>query len=502
MYDYFRRLARTGAAYQVGEALAKGVAVILLPVYTRHLTAQDYGTADLLLTLVILVSIVIRLGLVEAFVRFYYDDAAPAARERITRAATGVVLTTTTVVAAAAAAFAGPLSELVLGFRDTTLMLIAVLGLWSFTNLEMLYAVLRVDERAGTFLRASLVNVTLTIGLSVWLVVGRDEGARGLLLGNFAASTAVLVGLLWVLRARIGLPLVPVRVRRIERLPDLLRFGLPTVPAEVSVFALNLVDRLYLYRVESPRAAGLYSLAVKLATVVILATRAFQYAWPPLAYSIRDDDEARRFYALVATYYVVATGLVVAALTLLGRWALRLLATPQFYGAFDAMPWVALGWALYGLFLVLVVMAGRAKVTTRNFPAAALGLAANVVLLLVLVPPLGIAGAGLALCGAYVVMLGAMFLLTRRLFAVAFEWGRLVHAVAAIAALTVAGELLLPTHGAGGLLARTAVLAGIPAALVITGFFSRKEVAGLRRLLRRPGTSGSAPPPDPAAPPR
>jgi O-antigen/teichoic acid export membrane protein len=496
MYDYFRRLARTGAAYQVGEALAKGVAVILLPVYTRHLTAQDYGTADLLLTLVILVSIVIRLGLVEAFVRFYYDDAAPAARERITRAATGVVLTTTTVVAALAAAFAGPLSELVLGFRDTTLMLIAVLGLWSFTNLEMLYAVLRVDERAGTFLRASLVNVTLTIGLSVWLVVGRDEGARGLLLGNFAASTAVMVGLLWVLRARIGLP------RRVEQLPDLLRFGLPTVPAEVSVFALNLVDRLYLYRVESPRAAGLYSLAVKLATVVILATRAFQYAWPPLAYSIRDDDEARRFYALVATYYVVATGLVVAALTLLGRWALRLLATPQFFGAFDAMPWVALGWALYGLFLVLVVMAGRAKVTTRNFPAAALGLAANVVLLLVLVPPLGIAGAGLALCGAYVVMLAAMFVLTRRLFAVAFEWGRLVHAVAAIATLTVAGELLLPTHGAGGLLARTAVLAAIPAALVLTGFFSRDEVAGLRRLLRRPGTSGSAPPPGPAAPPR
>ena len=481
MYDYFRRLARTGAAYQVGEALAKGVAVVLLPVYTRHLTARDYGTADLLLTLVILVSIAIRLGLVEAFVRFYYDDAAPAARERITKAATGTVLALTTLAAGLAAALAGPLSELVLGFRDTTLMLIAVLGLWAFTNLEMAYAVLRVDERAGTFLRASLANVALTIGLSVWLVVGRDEGARGLLLGNFAASAAVLAGLLWVLRARIGLP------HRIERLhlPQMLRFGLPTVPAEVSVFALNLIDRLYLYRVESESAAGLYSLAVKLATVVILVTRAFQYAWPPLAYSIADDREASRFYALVATYYVVFTGLVVAALTLLGRWALRLLATPDFYGAFEAMPWVALGWALYGLFLVLVVMAGRAKVTTRNFPAAAVGLAVNVVLLLVLVPPLGSAGAGLALCGAYVVMLAVMFVLTRRLFAVAFEWVRLVHAVVVIAAATVAGELLLPTDGAGGLLARTAVLLAIPLALLATGFLRGGEAARLRALLRR-----------------
>jgi O-antigen/teichoic acid export membrane protein len=481
MYDYFRRLARTGAAYQVGEALAKGVAVVLLPVYTRHLTTADYGTADLLLTLVILVSIVIRLGLVEAFVRFYYDDADPERRDRVARAATGVVLGATTVVALVAAALAGPLSELVLGFRDTTLMLITVLGLWSFTNLEMAYALLRVDERAGTFLRASLVNVALTIGLSVYLVVVRDDGARGLLAGNFIASTVVLLGLLVVLRDRIGLPH---RIDR-ERLAPMLRFGLPTVPAEVSVFALNIVDRAYLYRVESQGAAGLYSLAVKLATVVILVTRAFQYAWPPIAYSIEDDTEARRFYALVATYYVLFTGLIVAALTLLGRWALRLLTTPEFYGAFDAMPWVSLGWALYGLFLVLVVMAGRAKVTTRNFPAALTGLAVNAGLLVLLVPPLGIAGAGLALCGAYVVMLALMYALTRRLFVVPFEWMRLAHLVAVIGGVTVAGELLLPTSGALGFVERTGALLAIPLLLAATRFLGPGERARLRAMFER-----------------
>jgi O-antigen/teichoic acid export membrane protein len=481
MYDYFRRLARTGAAYQVGEALAKGVAVVLLPVYTRHLTRADYGTADLLLTLVILVSIVIRLGLLEAFVRFYYEDADAERRDRVARAATGVVLGATTAVALVAAALAGPLSELVLGFRDTTLMLITVLGLWSFTNLEMAYALLRVDERAGTFLRASLVNVALTIGLSVYLVVVRDDGARGLLAGNFIASTVVLLGLLVVLRDRVGLPH---RIDR-ERLAPLLRFGLPTVPAEVSVFALNIVDRAYLYRVESQGSAGLYSLAVKLATVVILVTRAFQYAWPPLAYSIEDDTEAGRFYALVATYYVLFTGFIVAALTLLGRWALRLLTTPEFYGAFDAMPWVSLGWALYGLFLVLVVMAGRAKVTTRNFPAALAGLVVNAGLLVVLVPPLGIAGAGLALCGAYVVMLALMYALTRRLFVVPFEWVRLAHVVAVIGGVTVAGELLLPTSGALGLVERTGALLAIPLLLMVTRFLGPGERTRLRALFER-----------------
>ena len=55
------------------------------------------------------------------------------------------------------------------------------------------------------------------------------------------------------------------------QLPPMLRFGLPTVPAEVSVFLLNVVDRFYLFRVGARgRAAGLYSLAVKFAAVVIL----------------------------------------------------------------------------------------------------------------------------------------------------------------------------------------------------------------------------------------
>ena len=71
----------------------------------------------------------------------------------------------------------------------------------------------------------------------------------------------------------------------------------------------------------------------------------------------------------------------------------------------------------------------------------------NVALLALLVPPLGIAGAGLALVGAYAVMLVAMWALTRNLFAVAFEWGRLARFVAVAGGLTVAGELLLPTVG-------------------------------------------------------
>ena len=133
-------------------------------------------------------------------------------------------------------------------------------------------------------------------------MVVRDEGALGLLLGNFGASTVVLLGL-WVRCATVARR----RAAR-EQLRPMLRFGLPTVPAEVSVFALNLVDRLYLFRVESEAAAGLYSLRSSSPASSIFTVRAFQYAWPPLAYSIGDDAEAGRVYARITTYYVLFTG--------------------------------------------------------------------------------------------------------------------------------------------------------------------------------------------------
>jgi len=484
---YLERLVRTGAAYQLSDVAAKAIALGLLPVYTRHLTRADYGTAELLLVVVILTSIVARLGVGEAFVRFYFDCADDAQRRRVARTTTALVLLVTTPVAVASAAFAGPLSEALLGHSDAGALRIAALGLWSFTNLEIAYALLRVEERARAYLTTSLLNVALTVGLTLWLVVFEDQGARGLLAGNFVASAVVLLGLWWALRDQLA-----VKPPRGE-LPAMLRFGLPTVPAEVSVFALHLIDRLYLYRVQSEAAAGLYSLAVKLAAVVVLVVRAFQYAWPPLAYSIADDREAARVYARITTYYVLITGFVVAGLLLLGRWLLRLFAAPEFFAAHEALPWVALGWALYGLFLVLVVMAGRAGVTTRNFPAALAGLAANVALLLLLVPPLGIAGAGLALCGAYLVMLATMYWLIRDLLRVPFEWARLALLLAVLVAFAGAGELLLPTAGAAGFLARVAALAAIPLALWAGGFLTAEERAGARALLAQARRRGVVP---------
>jgi len=103
---YLKRLLSAGLAYQAGDVLAKGVAIFTLPLYTAYVSPAGYGYAESLLTAVILLSIVLRLGVGEAFIRFYHDDSDQERRDRIAREAVAFVLATTTVAALAGDAIA------------------------------------------------------------------------------------------------------------------------------------------------------------------------------------------------------------------------------------------------------------------------------------------------------------------------------------------------------------------------------------------------------------
>ncbi|MEZ5076492.1 MAG: lipopolysaccharide biosynthesis protein [Solirubrobacterales bacterium] len=488
MSGYLRRLATTGAAYTAASIVSKLIAVALLPLYTRYLTTGDYGAAEVMFAAVVSASIVVRFGLIEAVLRFYYkDDEDP---DRVVASTFAALFWLSTLAALIALPFAGPIAAALLDTEEIArtepdlahtapeLARIAIAGLWVLTMNEYLLTLFRLEERARAFFVTTILNVFAAVGLTVVLVVGFDDGARGLLLGSYASGAAVVLALIVVHRRRLSLFFDRALLRR------LFRFGLPTMPAEVSLYALNFVDRIIIVRSLGVAEAGLYSLAVKFGQAVNVLVRGFQLAWPPLAYSIRDDDEARRFYATVVTLFVAGSAFVVTGMWLFSRWIVRALAAPKFFESYEAVGLLTAGATLYALYMVMVVILGRTGRTEFNLPAALAALAANVALNLLLVPPLGIVGAALALVGSYLVVVGLMYVFTQRFFPVPYQWGRLARVVFAAAVLVAAAELLLPTSGAVGLLLRAAFLAAYPLALLATGFFTPGERAWLSRLAR------------------
>lgn len=484
MSGYLRRLATTGAAYTAASIVSKLIAVALLPLYTRHLSLDDYGSAEVLFAGVVTASIVVRLGLIEAVLRFYYrEDEDP---KRIVGATFSGLFWFATIGALIALPFAEPLAEALLNPKPaelhtaTELTRFAIGGLWVATLFEYLLTLYRLDERARAYFITTITNVLATIALTIVLVVGVGDGARGLLLGSYLVGAAFVLGMIFEQRRRLTLRVEVPLLRR------LLRFGLPTMPAEVSLYLLNFADRLIIVQVKGVGEAGLYSLAVKFAQAVNVLVRGFQLAWPPLAYSIRDDDEARRTYATVITLFLAGCTWLVVGLWLLAEYLLRFFAAPKFFDAYEVVGLIAAAVTLYALYMVMVVILGRTGRTEYNLPAALAALVSNVALNLILVPPLGIVGAGLALVASYLVVIVLMYWFTQRLFPVPYEWGRLARVLFAAAALVGLGELVLPAEGFGGLVGRLALALLYPPLLLLLGFFTAEERGWLARL-RHPG---------------
>ncbi len=200
MSGYLRRLATTGAAYTAASILSKLIAVALLPLYTRYLTTADYGAAEVMFAAVVSASIVVRFGLIEALLRFYYKDGENPAKVVATSFA--ALFWLSTVAGLIALPFAAPISEALLGEKGARLASgpelarIAIGGLWVLTMVEYLLTLFRLEERARAYFVTTIVNVLAAIGLTVVLVVGRGEGARGLLLGSYLSGAVVALGLI------------------------------------------------------------------------------------------------------------------------------------------------------------------------------------------------------------------------------------------------------------------------------------------------------------------
>jgi O-antigen/teichoic acid export membrane protein len=462
-----RRLGRHSAVYGLGGIVSRVLAVFLLPLYTRYLDREDLGAVGLVVALSAVLVTVFRLGISSAFFRFYFDSKEPARRLLVVRTSFWFTLGSATVALVAGVLLAGPVAEL-LRVGDANLVRAGFVGIWAQMNYEQLTALFRAEERSTAFVLASLANVLLTIAATVLLVVVWEQGALGVIVGNLTGTLLVYLALLSVHRAQLGLEFSRPLLREMNR------FGIPLVPAALALIAVNFSDRFFLVHLADLEEVGLYEIGVRVASAMVLLLTAFRTAWPAFAYSIEDEEEAKRTYAYVLTYLVAIASWLALALGLLAPWLVELLTTPAFQEGDRVVAPLAFGGMAYAAYIVMAIGVGRAKRTGFNWAITGLAAVVNVALNLILIPPYGMMGAAAATVAAYTVMFAAMTLYAQRVFPTPYQWRRVLTAVAAAVALLLAGMAL------GGLPAALGCTLAYPAALLVLGFFLPHE----RRTLR------------------
>jgi O-antigen/teichoic acid export membrane protein len=455
-----RTLASQSAIYGIGPVIARFAGLLLLPIYARHLGTAEVGRVGQVVALVAVGATIAQLGLVNALFRFAAEREGDA---RFAVARTAIALCGAAgVVLAGVAALATPIvAPVFLGKGHEGLWLVACFGLLVSLLYEPCAGLYRVEQRPQRFLAVTVVNVIVTVVVSVVWIIHFHGGALGLIAGSYTGTLVALGVVLWDRRrALFG------SIDR-ELMGPLLRFGLPFMPSRVALWALNLSNRLLVAWLATSALAGVFVVAANAASAVALLVTAFQLAWPPFAYGIKDDDEARVVYRSVLTVWLLVALAVVLPLALDREWLIAVLAGEKYRGGADAMALSALGLAFYGAYYVVGVAVGRAKRTQLNWVVTGIAAVTNVVLCIVLIPEYGAKGAGAASAIAYLLMAVLMVLRGSRVFPVRYDWPRLVALCALAAGLFALGELAFPARGTSGVAGRLVIaVLFIPLALI------------------------------------
>jgi O-antigen/teichoic acid export membrane protein len=468
-----RRLGRHSAIYGLGGLVSRVLAVFLLPLYTRYLDREDLGAVGLIVALSAVAVTILRLGISSAFFRFYFDGEDPAARRLVVRTCFWFTLGMGLLGMALGLAFAGQIAD-ALGLDEPNLVRAGAVGLLAQMVYEQQTALFRAEERSTAFVIASLANIAITIGATILLVVAWEQGALGVIVGNFTGTLVVTAVLILVNREQLGLQFSRPLLREMNR------FGLPLVPAALALIAVNFGDRFFLAHLSGLDEVGLYEIGVRIASAEVLLLTAFRTAWPAFAYSISDDAEAKRTYAYVLTYLVVISSWLALGLGLLSPWLVRLLTTEQFYAGSQVVAPLAFGTVAYAAYIVMAIGVGRTKRTQLNWAITGAAAALNVALNLILIPSYGMMGAAIATVAAYSLMFLLMVAYAQHVFPTPYQWRRVGTAAGVAVALVVVGKLLDV-----GLVPAALLSLAYPLALGLAGFYLPGERARLRAIVAR-----------------
>ncbi len=472
-----KRLGTQSAIYGLGGIISRLIAVFLLPVYTVYLGRVGFGRIETIIALTSVLVIVLRLGITSAFFRFYFDSDDDAHRTLVVRTSFWFTMGMATLGLGLGSIFASPLSR-ALNLNDPWLVRAGFVGLWAQMNYAQMTALFRVEQRPVQFAIASVANVLITIGSTIALVIGAHKGAIGAVVGNFLGTLTVYAVLLGYRRYQLGLQFD----RRLLRAMN--RFGLPLVPSALALWAINLIDRLFINGYKGQGEVGVYSLAVRISSVIIFLMTAFQLAWPAFAYSIEDDGHARRTYSYVLTYLLFVTCWMSLAIGSLAPWIVHLFDPHHHFGrSAEAVPVLCFATAAYSGYSVLAIGIGRTRQTQFNWIVSGAAALVNIGLNIALIPRYGMMGAAVATIVAYVALFVGMWLRSRRVYPVPYQWRRIITVAAAAGSLTILGRELHSLPAAIGL------TLAFPLVLLPLGFYQTDELTRLRRLVPgwRPG---------------
>ena len=412
---------KDGAVYGLIKVVTSSSALLLLPLYTRTLTLEEYGTLDFLTISANLLYIIISLEIAQGFARCFCDSAS-SAEDKIRYASTTLwfTLTVYSLFLVIAFFFSAELSDYVFdSSKHEDVIQVAALAIWGQGIFSLVQNQLRYELRPKHYAIASLGFTLMLVAMVLVLLLVFHLGVAGVFLAQLSGSLTGLA--LGVYFARKSYQYV----FDWEKCKEMLRFSLPLVFSSVGVFFALYLDRIAIKSLMSMESLGVYAVGYRVATVVSLALVGFQMALTPLIYKNYQNESApkdieqifRCFLALICPLILIAT--------LFADDILALVATPVYADAYQVIFPLAMAFLLSNVYLFapgVWIAKKTGWISGINVVVAGVNIALN----FTLIPLLGIVGAAIATCLSALVGLFCYVLLGQSLYKIPYRWTPIV----------------------------------------------------------------------------
>jgi O-antigen/teichoic acid export membrane protein len=475
-----RQLVSQTAIYGLSSIVGRFLNYLLVPLYTYTFSAGEYGVVSEFYAYAGFFAVLLVLGLETGYFRF--RQRPEFSGDEIYRTALSFLLIANLGFIAAIYYWQQPLADWLQYPRHPEYLLWFgwLLALDALSALP--FARLRAENRAWRFAGIKMTEIFIAIVLnllfllvwpklqSIWpdseLAAYYDPalGVGYIFLANLAASVCKLLLLLPQFRA-VRFQLDP-RV-----LGPMLRYSLPMVIIGFAGMINEMLDRAIL-KVLLPydlptnlKMLGIYGACYKLSILMSLFVQAFRYAGEPFFFSYAGRADAKRAYALVMQYFVIA-GVFIFLVVMLFIDLFKYFIGEEYRVGLEVVPILLMANLLLGIYVNLSVWYKLSDRTGLGAWVSLAGAGLTIVLNILWIPVCGYVGSAWATLACYLFMVVLSWALGRRYYPVSYPVGKIAGYFALGLALYFANRYLLESYqinvwlaGAVGLLLYLSVAA-------------------------------------------
>lgn len=400
--------------FAIGTFSSKVLVFLLMPLYTAVLTEAQYGTVDLMVQVGNFLLPLVSCGIVNGIIRFGLDK-----HYRKTDVFTTGFLTILT--GFCILLLLEPILVHVPYLNENTMMIYIFVLMSSMRSLCSQFV--RAKGYVKLYALDGILSTATTIFFNVLYLVVLKWGINGYMLAMISADTISSLFLFYI--ANLG-HYINVRKLDVSTAKEMLRYSIPLIPNSIFWWINNMASRFLIAAfMDDTSANGLFAVAYKIPTIIVLMSNIFMDAWQMSA--VTDESNKRaQFFTRVFLCYQSLICTAASGLILFSKVVTKILVTDAFYPSWKYIPLLLLStiFSCMSTFLGSVYMVE--KKSMLNFITTGIGAAINVLLNLVMIPIFGVNGAAFATFLSYLIVFVLRMIDTRRFMPMRFNGGRLV----------------------------------------------------------------------------